>query len=75
MTAKTCPDCGEEVTYNSCQQPNTDAVADLALFFHRKVAHGDVSSLEPDLMGKAFVQIIETRESATGHNATNTGDE
>ena len=63
MPPRTCPDCEEEITYRSCQQADTENVAALAMWVHRKAVHGDVSSLEPDLMGKAFAELMAARET------------
>ena len=61
MTAKTCPDCGEVVTYRSCQQPDTESVAELAMWVHRTEVHGADMALDPDLLGRAFAQIMDAR--------------
>lgn len=62
MSARTCPDCGEEVTYRSCQQPGTEAIGELAMWVHRREAHGYSAPLNPDLLGRAFAQAMDARE-------------
>jgi hypothetical protein len=63
MTAKVCPDCGETITYRSCQQPDTDAIAELALLAHRQVEHGATESItDLPLIGRAFAQALAARE-------------
>lgn len=64
MTARTCPDCGEEITYRSCQQPDTNAIAELALVVHRMFEHGDDgAALDTDLAGRAIVQALAARDA------------
>lgn len=63
MSARTCPECGEVVTYPSCQQPDTEAIAELALLVHRKEAHGAVEPVTPELFGRAFAEAMDAREA------------
>lgn len=63
VTDATCPDCGEEITYRSCQQPDTEFIAELALWVHRREVHGYVKPLDFDLVGRAFAQILDAREA------------
>ncbi len=63
MTAKVCPDCGETITYRSCQQPNTDGIAELALVVHRMFVHGDDGeALDSDLAERAIVEALDARD-------------
>ena len=63
MTARTCPDCGEEITYRSCQQPDTEAIAELALLVHRKVAHEAAEPVTPEMFGRAVFQALDARDA------------
>lgn len=63
MTARICPDCGEEITYRSCQQHGTEAIAELALWVHRTEAHGADMALDIDVFGKAFFQAMDARDA------------
>lgn len=69
MAAPICPDCGEEITYRSCQQPNTEAVAALVLLVHRKVAHGAAEKITPAAVNAAFFESRDAlaREEGPSH--------
>ena len=66
VASPVCPDCGDEIPYRSCQQPNTDLIAELALWVHRKQVHGAEGRLDPDLLGGAFAQVMDVREATDG---------
>lgn len=63
MTALICPECGEPATYRSCQQPDTENLAQLALAVHQLFNHGGSPDLlTPELVGPAVAEALAVRE-------------
>ncbi len=64
MTALICPECGEPATYRSCQQPDTEHLAQLALAVHKLFRHGGspADELTPELVGPAIAEALAARE-------------
>ena len=48
VTAVICADCGQQVHYLSCQQPDTEFVAALALLVHQLDAHPPTRAQPPE---------------------------